>query len=124
MSVAKLATIVTKLQNATKRGKVEWGQTEKEGVYEATFPDFAIHLSFRPTIETDQEPDAVDYIVSVYNSSGIMIESVSDIELRSVMNEPYKILDSLYQLAKGYALGTEQTLDSIISTLDEEDIPF
>lgn len=124
MSIEKIATIVNKLQLSTKKGSLQWEKTEKEAVYEVAFPNFTIRLSSQPTEEEVADIGDVDYVISIYDSSGTSVESASDIDLKPVLDQSYKILKEIYQSAKGYALGTEQTLDSIISTLDEDDIPF
>lgn len=121
MSIAKIATIVKKLQRATKKGAIQWEQTEKEDIFEAAFTDFSIRLSTQPAKDPEAGPGDIDYVISIYNSSGTMIESASDFDLQDVMDEAFEILDEIYDAAKGYALGTEQTLDSIISTLDEKE---
>ena len=123
MSISKLATVVIKLRDATRRGKVEWEQTEKEGVFQASYPDFTIRIFTQLT--RDPEPDVdIDYVISIYNSKGVLIESATDIDLKPTMELPFKVMEELYDSARGYALGLEQTLDSIIETLSDEDLPF
>ena len=124
MNIIKIATIVNKLCESTRGGNIEWNQTEKEDVFETSYPDFAMRLSTRPKKDREAPSGAIDYVISIYNSSGILMESASDIELNNAMDNAYETLSSLYNTARGYALGTEQILDSIISTLDKDDIPF
>ncbi len=124
MSIQKTGSIVRRLEKLTEQGKLEWEPTEKEDVFQVSFPSFSVRLSKKPS----QTEEGVDYIVSIYNSDGTLLESESDVNLREVLNEPgesYKTMKRLYDSARGYALGIEQALDNVIATLGEEDdIPF
>jgi len=122
MSKQKVATIVQRLHGATISGKVDWELTEKEGVYQASYPDFSIRISTQPAIEPEPEV-FIDYVLSIYNNKGTLLESVTDVELQGEVTTPFKTLGEIYESARGYALGLEQTLDSIINSLPEE-FPF
>ena len=124
MSIAKIATVIMKLLEATRDGKVEWEQTEKEGVFQTSYPDFSIRIYTQPTREATVE-NALDYALEIYNSKGTIIESATDMDLLNQMESPFKLMAELYDSARGYALGLEQALDSIIETLSKkDDIPF
>jgi hypothetical protein len=125
MSLSKLAIIIEKIHEQTISGKLEWEQTEKNGVFQVSFPNYSIRMSSHPSTESD---DTQDYIISIYDSNGLLLESASDLELIEQIpgnGAAYRIMKEIYESAKGYALGVEQALDSIISELTPKDnLPF
>ena len=123
MSLAKMTQIVEQLINATKNGKINWEEAEVADVFQVSYPTYSIRIAEMPSV-TSAGPDAVDIIISIYDQEGRKIESVSDVQLKDALNNSYLQMQELYDSAKGYALGTEQTLDSIISDLSGQDIPF
>lgn len=118
MSLQKIAAVVDRLLGLTKNNELVWETTETEEVFQVSFANSSIKLSYRPTVEEDTEDDDIDYVVTVLNNSGLVVEEVSDIELRDYMTDSFDKLDELYELARGYALGTEQILDSLIDELE------
>lgn len=121
MSTKKIIDILQKLKTLTQAGKIEWETTEKSNVFQTSFPEFSIRIGQRPTKAPDAPPDEVDYIISLYNQGGVMVENMSDLDLTRMYREAYSDMKEIYDSARGYALGTEQTLDTIIATLDQED---
>ncbi len=120
MSVTKMAEIVRKLTSATDKGKVSWEETETENIFQVSYPTYSIRLSSIPSLT---EPGEEDITIAIYNETGRKIESATDAQLDDSLDSAYQEMKKLHQMAKGYALGTEQTLDDIISELDPG-IPF
>ena len=126
MSLAKMTQIVEKLISATNKGRINWEEAEVEDVFQVSYSTYSIRIAETPSV-TDPGPDTFDIVISIYNKEGKRIESVNDVQLKDAITNAYLQMKELYDSAKGYALGTEQTLDSIITDLSEagpEDIPF
>lgn len=124
MSLVKMTQIVEQLISATNTGHINWEETEVEDVFQVSYPTYSIRIAEMPS-ETALDPDIVDIVITVYNKEGKKIESVSDDQLKDAITNAYLQMKELYDTAKGYALGTEQTLDNIITDLSgAEDIPF
>lgn len=125
MSLVKMAQIVEQLISATNTGHINWEEAEVEDVFQVSYPTYSIRIA-EIASETAPDPDISDILISVYNKEGKKIESVSDVQLKDAMTNSYLQMKELYDTAKGYALGTEQALDSIIADLSPgpEDIPF
>lgn len=121
MSVAKIAQIVSKLVSATKDGKITWEETETEDVFQVSYPNYSIRLSIEPS---QTEIDTYDVVISIYNEIGKKLESATDVDLKDELSNSYGDMKALYDSAKGYSLGIEQTLDKILSDLTSQDIPF
>lgn len=122
MSLAKIAILVPKLHKQTIDGKLEWEQTDREGAFQTSFPNSSIRISVRPSESLLSFQN--DYVISIYNSSGILIESASDVDIKNELDNSYNLMKEMHETARGYALGVEQALDSIISELSKDDIPF
>ena len=123
MSYPKLGILVDRLHRQTLKGEVEWEETAKVGVYQAPFGDHTVQIhSFL------SQEDGEDYVfITILNSSGLQIESFHDGEVRSFMpndNSAYDAMKEILDTAKRHVLGTDKALDSIISILDKDEIPF
>jgi len=123
MTIQKIGAIVVNLKKLTEKGKLEWEKTEKADVFQLAFPNFTIRISKRPS---EVEPED-DYIISVIDSEGVEIESMSDVDLKSIYTLPgeaYRMMKYIWESARGYALGVEQTLDIIIKELEKKGSGF
>jgi L-asparaginase II len=112
--------LVQKLYRRTDDGDVEWEETEIEGVFQAAFPEYTIRLSM-------ETPDghvraSEDYVLTIFNSRGLKIEEVADVDLAEDLVESYEVMKHLYGAARRKAMGVEQALDSLLSALGPEDI--
>ncbi len=124
MSLAKMTQIVEQLISATNKGQINWEEAETEDVFQVSYPTYSIRIAEVPSA-TEPGPDTFDVVISIYNKEGKRIESANDVQLKDLITNAFLQMNELYDTAKGYALGTEQTLDSIITDLSEkEDIPF
>jgi hypothetical protein len=115
MSYQKIADLIFKLHEKTVLGKVKWETTTTEGVYQAVFAGYSIRISKYPE----------DIVLQIYNEDGELIEEVNDSEVNKV--SPYTawtLMLNLYETARRVAMGTEEALDSIMSILDDDGIPF
>ncbi len=120
MSYPQMVYLVQKLYRRTGDGGVEWEETEIEGVFQTAFPEYTIRLS-------TETPDghvraSEDYVLTIFNSRGLKIEEVSDVDLAEDLVESYEVMKHLYGAARRKAMGVEQALDSLLSALGQEDI--
>lgn len=123
MAYEKLGILAVKLRDRTVAGDVNWEETAKTGVYQATFSDNTIQIS----LSLSEVPDEVDVTVVVLNDVGNEIESFTDSDIGPLIEDEtaYKVMRETYDTARRMALGTEQVINSIIEALDESDkIPF
>ena len=123
MAYEKLGILAVKLRDRTVAGDVNWEETAKTGVYQATFSDNTIQIS----LSLSEVPDEVDVTVVVLNDVGNEIESFTDSDIGPLIEDEsaYKVMRETYDTARRLALGTEQVINSIIEALDESDkIPF
>ena len=73
-------------------------------------------LSSRPS----DGNESLDYIVSIFDESGTVIESASDVELQKVAPGTAKVfgmMEDLYATARRNALGVDSALDALIGEL-------
>ena len=116
MSLQKMALLLQKLEKLTLSGNLDWEPTEKDNVFQTSFPNFSVRIY----------PEEEDYVISIFNSEGLLLESVTDPELSDILKDSFSRMKALYESSRGYALGTEKVLDDILNELDKKDldIPF
>jgi hypothetical protein len=129
----KIGLLIKTLKTRTEEGLISWNETEKDGVYQVAFPNYTIRVSIRMS-----EQLSYDYMVSIYNLDGKLIEEVSDPDLSSYLggdDNSYNFMRDLYDNARRNAMGVDKALDEILSKLgpiteeieegnNEEDLPF
>jgi len=120
MSYPQMVYLVQKLYGRTDDGSVGWGETEIEGVFQATFPEYTICLSMQSL--DGHVPGSEDYVLSILNARGLKIEEVSDVDLAEDLADSYEVMKHLYKAARRKAMGVDQALDSILSSLGQDDI--
>lgn len=125
MAASKPIRLLLQLLQKSHEGKVKWEKTVEDGEFQAAFPGFSVRLSTRPSHDT---PDDIDYLLSIFNEQGELIEVMSDSDLlhQGQSSPPaYKLMAELYGIARRTAMGVEQALDAILEQLEErEDMPF
>jgi len=114
----KTYQIIEKVKEMTEAGKIEWEPTEKDDAFQASFADFTIRILLIPTRHAAEGNDVV---FEIYNSNGNLVESADDVDMGAYYSDSYADMNEFYDTARGYALGVEQTLDSIIETLKKKD---
>ena len=126
MSLIKQQKLVDLLLERTRKSKLEWQTTLADNAFQISFRDNSVRLE---QVETGgNEPD---YVVSLINSEGNVVENFSDVDLwqdqkdlsESDRKNYYRALAELYALARRTALGSDKVLNSILNELDDE-IPF
>lgn len=115
----KVLKLVERLYAKTEAGEIPWERTSARGVFQVAFPSYTVKLSSRPN---DENPESPDYIVSILDESGVVIERATDIELQKVAIDlkVFQMMDDLYTTARRRALGVDSALDSLLGELDKE----
>lgn len=120
MSYPKIAQLVNLLSKNTIAGTIIWEETNKTGVFQTSFPDYTVCLF--PRQNRNSEDD--DIIIQVINSNGELVEEVSDVDLRSHLEDSYPLMKSMYEVARRQVMGVEQAIDSILKELHDPDEGF
>jgi hypothetical protein len=110
MANDKYYKILERLINKTENGELEW----KEGVYPETFQ--VAFSNYSLTVgQRSGEDDTLDYVISIRDASGNVIDTFSDVDLGSGY---FKTMGELYENARRQALGVDKALDEILNDLD------
>ncbi len=120
MSYPQMVYLVQKLYRRTDDGSVEWEATEIEGVFQAPFPEYTVRLSMQSP--DGHVPGSEDYVLSIFDARGLEIEEVSDVDLAEDLADSYEVMRHLYRAARRKAMGVDQALDSLLSSLGQDDI--
>jgi hypothetical protein len=120
MADKKLVSLIKRLKEKTLKGTISWEKTVEEGVFQASFPDYAV------TIGQERREDTWDYVFRIYNDKGELVEVVAerDFSPEDFGIRPYDFIDEIYVVARRTAMGVDQAIDSILSALGSMDVPI
>lgn len=112
----KILKLVQRLHTKTKDGEIVWEKTGGKDVYQVAFPNYTVKVFCRPN---GGDPTALDYIVSIVDEAGSVIERASDVDISSAFPQVKALLmmRELYTLARRQALGVDSALDSLLADL-------
>jgi len=114
MSYPKIARLVETLLLQTEAGTLQWAQTERSEIFQASFPRYSIRV-YPDNNRSALQPD---YFLQILNEVGEIVEEVSDPDLRDVMELAFTKMQNLYEGARRSAMGVESALDEILDFLD------
>jgi hypothetical protein len=117
----KLEKVINKLHRRTMSGSISWEETSTPGSFQTAFPGSTIIIFTKPSGEF---MDELDYILQIHDDKGNMMEQARDTDFED-KSHGYAIMKEMYEAARRIALGTEQAIDELLSSLgDDDDIPF
>lgn len=129
MTDDKLLTLARRIQERTKEGSLRWEATARENTFQVAFPGSVVQISSWP----DSRGREV-YTLRVLNAEGLVLEDITESTLQSALAQsPHtseeffelpspadvarRILEESYIRARRIALGTDSTLDSLLTFL-------
>jgi len=118
-TIDKMSKIVQRVHDLTQSGNLCWEETEKEGVYQAAFPDNTVRIREIYTLNEYEEHTGIDYELSIYNEEGKLLEQVKDTDIASVYREAFATMKKTYESARRLALGVDTALDNLIGHLEQ-----
>lgn len=113
--MSKIRSFIEKMYRGTIDGNINWEETQYNGIYQSSFPNYSIHIM------AGKENNDTPYIeITIYNDEGKVIETIRDDDdsLRD-MNDSYQRMEEIYETARSQAMGLEKALDDIIDYLDK-----
>lgn len=116
MAIEKAKLLIDRIHKRTKAGTLDWDETTDDNIFLTTFPDYAIHIA-----KVEELNGATNYNLSIFNEEGRLIEKFSPGNIADSYDEGYEILEEIFELARGDALGVDVAIDNIISLLEEGD---
>ncbi len=116
MSYEKVGRLIDSLYNNTKSADITWEESEKDGTYQVSFPKYSVRIFNR---FNEHEYDTKDYFIQIINENGIVIDEVSDIDVKEVIQDAFYKMKEIHDLARRQALGVDEALDAILGNLDE-----
>ncbi|MBO6561278.1 MAG: hypothetical protein JJ959_12115 [Nisaea sp.] len=117
----KLGEMVARLKQRTEEGKVDWEETSTRGRFQTTLNDHSLVIAEQ---ENEDDPEVMDYCVTIYNRDGDDIECFTDRDLGEVpeanAEETYRaMMKEIHAMARRKALGAEEAVDAILEVLDQ-----
>ena len=116
MITEKLGEMVTRLLEQTEAGKVDWEQTAAKGRFQATLGDYALVICEQ---ENADDPETIEYRITVYNGDGEDVECFSDEDLAAVL-EVNAARTYRQTMRKIFELARRKAVDAILEVLGDE----
>lgn len=124
MTDDKLVTLARRIQERTKEGSLRWEATARENTFQVAFPGSVVQIS-----SWLDSRGRGGYTLRVLNEEGMVLEEITDGVLQKLLaqeisleglfglEEARSILEEIYTAARRIALGTDRTLDTLLSFL-------
>lgn len=120
---SKLWSLVKRLAENTSAGSRDWEVTPSPKAFQTSFPEYSVRIVETESLESP-EPD---YMITLYDKDGRLIERATDSQLSQAAADEnenaFVVMRDLYTEARRKSLGVEQAIDNVIASL-EDDIPF
>lgn len=111
---SKYATLAQRLVARQAKGRLDWKETEADGLFQVSFPDYSIRISLQ------ENRYGNDYaVVSIYNEEGTELDTFSSLNLQDEWPDANEQLVQLYQSARRAALGVDKAIDSLLRELSD-----
>ena len=125
MTDDKIIELVNLVHSRTSVGTLKWEETVSPNMLQTTLSKYVIRI--KVTANQAQDPDEVDYEISLVNSDGITLDSITDIELSKLLkNIPgqagtngYILMADIFKNAKRKALGVDKAYDDVLKELTD-----
>jgi hypothetical protein len=116
----KKTKLAQRLVRKTLEGDLNWEQTEKEGVFQTSFPDHSLRVLKRPVSGPDRDEIIV---IQIFDELGAVVEEIesSDVATGFSSNLSRGDLEKMYEEARKKAMNVEESLDRLIKYLDEDE---
>lgn len=114
------AQLIERLYKRSLAGQLKWQKTSEDDAFQAVFPSYSVRIVEKPGQGIE------DYYLKIYDSTGAVVEEVSDDELAtSGYTGAWERMASLFAQARRSARGADEAVRSILSALEDDDeIPF
>lgn len=114
----KRLRLIKSLHERTKAGGLEWEPTDKAGVFEVAFANYSVRLksAWNPELQED------DYVLSIYNAAGELVDDFADTEVPAAGDvTAFLLMRDTHETARRIAMGVERALDALLAELDDSE---
>ncbi|SRR6266404_7848748 len=114
MAYEKYQRLVQKLLERTDKNELQWKETASPETFQVSFSNYSLTLS-----EQTSGSGPSDFVVTIINSAGDLVDSFSDVLLDEGHGATYyRSMGELHQKARRQALGVDQAIDEILDDLE------
>lgn len=122
MTDEKLIELARLVLEQTNFNNLTWEETAAKDTFQATLSKYVIRVNSRSSI---YEQAGTDYILTLVNQDGTIVESFDDVELTKLIKHyplptdltGYAIMEEIFKNAKRHALGVDKALDDVLKEL-------
>lgn len=112
----KWARVAERVAHKTLNGDLRWEDTEREGVYQTSFPEYTIRISKQKPTSTPSR--AREIVITLHNDWGKPIGEITEEEYNQSGHSP-ELLHDMYRAAEQEALRLEASLDDVLKYLEQ-----
>jgi len=118
MADAKLVLLIQKMMDKTATGQLHWEVAAQKDGFQVSFTDYSVILSGRASRGM---PGNLEYVLSVYNSQGQLIDEVGDEDLKpaDLPPNPYNQMKAMYNSARRIALGVDAAINKLLEEIGD-----
>lgn len=115
MTREKIIELAHELRDKSKADQVEWSESPYRNGYQTTVGPYTIRIEK----ESYEETGGYTYYLRIFNVLGRLVDEITDDEIIRVKHDAEEgiVMDDLFKFARRSAMGAEQVLDSILTTL-------
>ena len=120
MALTKPKRLVRALFDKTQAGSVDWHEGVGADTFQVSFKDHSVQIAMRKGRD-----ELMDYVISVLNEEGTVVDRFSDEELDEEDGVPagqggewYQRMKELYNMALRHARGADKALNAILGELE------
>lgn len=112
----KWARVAERVAYKTLDGELRWEDTEREGVYQTSFPEYTIRISKEQ--RSRESSGSSDIVITLHDSWGKPIGEITEEEYAQTGNST-SLLHDMYQAAEQEALKLDESLDDVLKYLEQ-----
>jgi hypothetical protein len=122
MSYQKIVDLIKRIRSATSDGDIAWHETERDGVFQASFSNYSTRISKGNSYHDE---GVEQYFLSILNDDGDTIEKVGDEDGRDEKERAllYGVMKEIYDTARRQSMGVDKAIDEILREIGDE-LPF
>jgi hypothetical protein len=123
ITIEKHATVVDRLLRKTQAGDLDWKAAADDDTFQVSFRDSSLRI--QETRVNRRGQSTVDYIISLINAEGAVVETFSGVQLDEAFGDSFSETwffktKELHELARRTALGSDKILNEILEELDDD----
>jgi hypothetical protein len=112
----KWARVAKRVAYKTLDNELRWEDTERDGVYQTSFPEYTIRIEKQQLREDTAQPTEI--VITLHNDWGKAIGEITESEYAQTGHST-ALLHEMYRAAEQRAMKLEESLDDVLKYLEK-----